>query len=336
MTRPLGHLLVGPRSHGVVRYAQSVYDAVTAEGGHHRLAHMRTLCAGLPAGLADCALVHLHVTDRLFGRTPLQARDNLLAMIAGLRRPVSVTLHDLPQPSDGRSMQARIEFFRSVARSATGVIVSSRHEASLFAEFVDPTIDVEVVPLMIDSRRVDKPSATAESTVGVLGYLYPGKGHLETLRAMSGLDPSIGFVALGTPSPGHEDLADDLAKLAADMGRRCEITGYLTDDELRRASAEVTVPVAYHRHMSASGSINSWISAGRRPLVPRTTYTEEIAARSPGVLTMHANDDDALQAAIEHAFAHPADTWIDPSVVPSPTAVDVGLEHERLLRRWSA
>ncbi|MFE0750886.1 hypothetical protein [Gordonia sp. NPDC058843] len=336
MTRPVGHLLVGPRSHGVVRYAQSVFDAVIAEGADHRLAHMRTRCAGIPPGLTDCALVHIHVTDRLFGRNPSRARDNLLGMIAALRRPVSVTLHDLPQPSDGRAMQARIEFFRSVARAATGVIVSSRHEASLFAEHVDASIDPEVVPLMFDTVRVDKPSESTELTVGVLGYLYPGKGHLETLQAMSGLDPSIGFVALGTPSPGHEDLADDLAKVAADMGRRCTITGYLTDDELRRASAEVTVPVAYHRHMSASGSINSWISAGRKPLVPHTVYTEELAARSPGVLTMHANDDGALRAAIERAFRRPTDTWIDPEVTPSPTVADVGRTHDRLLQRWSA
>ncbi|MFT4395236.1 hypothetical protein ACLTEW_09915 [Gordonia lacunae] len=336
MTGPIGHLMVGPRSHGVVRYAKSVFDAVSVESADHRLAHMRTLGAGVASGLAECALVHVHVTDRLFGRTPSQARDNVLAMIAALRRPVSVTLHDLPQPSDGRAMHARIDFFRSVARSATGVIVSSRHEASLFAEYVDASIDVEVVPLLFDTVRVDKPSASAASTVGVLGYLYPGKGHLETLQAMSDLDPSIGFMALGTPSPGHEDLADDLAKIAADMGRRCTITGFLTDDELRRASAEVTVPVAYHRHMSASGSINSWISAGRRPLVPRTAYTDELAARSPGVLTMHANDDLALRAAIESAFANPASTWIDSAVTPSPTAADVGRTHERLLRRWSA
>ncbi|AFR49522.1 hypothetical protein [Gordonia sp. KTR9] len=336
MTGPIGHLVVGPRSHGVVRYAQSVFDAVIAESAGHRLAYMRTLRAGVPPGLAECALVHVHVTDRLFGRTPSRARDNLLAMIAGLHRPVSVTLHDLPQPSDGAAMQARIEFFRSVARSATGVIVSSRHEASLFAEYVDASITPEVVPLMFDTVRVDKPTESTELTVGVLGYLYPGKGHMETLRAMSGLDPSVGFVALGTPSPGHEDLADDLAKVAADMGRRCTITGYLTDDELRRASAEVTVPVAYHRHMSASGSINSWISAGRRPLVPRTTYTEELDARSPGVVTMHGNNDSALKSAIESAFVRPASTWIDSAVVPSPTAVDVGRTHERLWRRWSA
>ena len=96
MTSPVGHLLVGPRSHGVVRYAQSVFDAVTAQGGDHRLVHLRTRCAGVSSVLAECAHVHMHVTDRLFGHTPLRARDNLLAMIAGLRRPVSVTLHDLP------------------------------------------------------------------------------------------------------------------------------------------------------------------------------------------------------------------------------------------------
>ncbi|AZZ82650.1 hypothetical protein PWF70_09570 [Gordonia sp. Swx-4] len=336
MTGPIGHLLVGPRSHGVVRYAQSVFDAVRAESADHRLAHVLTLGAGVVSGLDECALVHVHVTDRLFGRTPRQARDSVLALFAALDRPVSVTLHDLPQPSDGPAMQARADFYRAVARAATGVIVSSHHEASLFAEYVDATIGVEVIPLMFDTVRVDKPSESAELTVGVLGYLYPGKGHLETLQAMSGLDPSIGFVALGTPSPGHEDLADELAKVAAEMGRRCTVTGFLTDDELIRASAEVTVPAAYHRHMSASGSINSWISAGRRPLVPSTAYTDELAARSPGVLTMHANNDAALRTALESAFANPASTWIDPAVTPSPTAADVGRAHERLVRRWSA
>lgn len=336
MTGLIGHLLVGPRSHGVVRYAQSVFDAVKAESADHRLSHTHRIGTGGAAGLDECALVHVQVTDRLFGRTPRRARENVLAMIAALDRPVSVTLHDLPQPSDGPGMQARADFFRAVARAATGVIVSSHHEASLFAEYVDGTIGVEVIPLMFDTVRVDKPSRSAELTVGVLGYLYPGKGHMETLQAMSDLDPSIDFVALGTPSPGHEDLADDLGKVAADMGRRCTVTGFLSDDELFRASTAVTVPVAYHRHMSASGSINSWISAGRRPLVPRTAYTDELAARSPGVLTMHDNNDAALRSAIESAFANPASTWIDSAVTPSPTAADVGRAHQRLFRRWTA
>ena len=341
MTRPIGHLAVGPRAHGVVRYAHSVFDAAIAEGADHRLHHLDGPIVGDPTTdvrdmLDDCALVHLHVTDRLFGRTPTEARRTVLSMIENLSRPVSVTLHDLPQPSDGQAMPARVEFYRSVARAASGVIVSSRHEATLFADFVDRDIVVEVVPLMFDDVRVEKPVPTARLTVAVLGFLYPGKGHGETLQAMSGLDPSVGFVALGRPSPGHQHIADELEVMAADMGRTCEITGFLSDDELRRRAAEITVPVAYHRHMSASGSINSWISAGRRPLVPRTAYTEEIATRSPGVVALHADDTNSLRAAIHRAIADPGSTWIDSAAKPMPTPADVATTYERLLRRWSA
>lgn len=336
MTGPVGHLVVGPSSHGVARYAESVHEAMTNEGSDSRIARSRAPIVGVPSALARSALVHIHVTDRLFGLNPSEARDNVLAVINGLGRPVSVTLHDLPQPSDGTAMVRRVEFYRAIARAARGVIVSSRHEAALFTEYVDATIDVEVVPLMIEDVRVEKHYRSDELTVGVLGYLYPGKGHLETLSALSDLDPAIGFLALGAPSPGHDHLADELSKMAADMGRRCEITGFLPDRELRRRSAEVAVPVAYHRHMSASGSINSWISAGRRPLVPRTTYTEELDERSPGVVTIHPNDDAALRVAIESSVANPASTWIDSSVRPSPSRAEVAAAYDRLLRRWSA
>ncbi|ETD31411.1 hypothetical protein W823_20305 [Williamsia sp. D3] len=336
MREAIGHLAVGPQTHGVVRYAHSVFEAAVAVGADHRLHHVHGPVAEFREILEDCALVHLHVTDRLFGRTPSEARSGVLSIIESLRRPVSVTLHDLPQPSDGAAMPARVEFYRAVARVASGVIVSSRHEADLFAEFIDAAMMVEVVPLMIDDVRAEKRSGTSELTVGVLGFLYPGKGHVETLQAMAGLDPSVAFVALGGPSAGHENLADELGKVAADMGRRCEVTGFLSDAELRRRSAEITVPVAYHRHMSASGSINAWISAGRRPLVPHTAYTEELATRSPGVVTVHPDDNDSLRIAIEDGLADPDATWIDASTVPSPTPADVATTYERLLRRWSA
>jgi hypothetical protein len=71
-------------------------------------------------------------------------------------------------------------------------------------------------------------------------------------------------------------------------------------------------------------------------LVPRTTYTEELAGRSPGVVTLHPDNDDALRTAIDRGFANPAGTWIDSSVTPSPTPADVARAYERLWRRWSA
>jgi hypothetical protein len=336
MSRSIGHYVVGPQSHGVIRYARSVLNAAILIGLDHRLVLDSTPHPGRSNAASEFGLVHIHVTDRLFGRDPATAQRNLLSTMVNFRRPVSVTLHDVPQPSDGAGMRPRAAFYAAVARRAAGVIVSSHHEAALFAEFVDGSVEVNVVPLMFDGVRAEKPSQTREVTVGVLGFLYPGKGHLETLQAMTDLDPSIGFLALGTPSPGHDHIVDDLGKIAADSGRICEITGFLTDDELRRRMADVTVPVAYHRHMSASGSINAWISAGRRPLVPRAAYTRELTERSPEVVAMHPDNDDALRAAIAAAVTDPEYTWADCAVTPSPTAADVAQEYDRLLRRWSA
>ncbi|SNT42100.1 hypothetical protein [Rhodococcoides kyotonense] len=335
MNKPVCHLVVGPRKHGVVEYAISVHEALSMhEPGHQRVV-IDTPWSPLPSSLSECGLVHVHVTDRLFGRTPDKASEHLRSVIDAVDRPVSVTLHDLPQPSDGPSMSARVQFYRDVVLAAAGVIVSSEHEAALLRTHVDPAAAPEVVPLMIESRTARAVSPTpASPTVGVLGFLYPGKGHIETLRAMADLPPEVGFLALGKPSPGHEDLVDELHEVAALSGRACEVTGYLDDHEMQDRIRAVTVPVAYHRHMSASGSINTWIAHGRRPLVPRGDYTCELDRRSPGVLAMHGNDDDSLRSAIFDAVADSSSTWLGPETVPFPTSADVADAYAKALSRW--
>ncbi|WP_072803313.1 hypothetical protein [Rhodococcoides yunnanense] len=344
MTSAVCHLVVGPRKHGVVEYAISVHDALVhgalAHGGRvdfgtdHRCAFLESPDAELPP--LDCSLVHIHVTDRLFGRTPGEATERFSALVDALGTDVSVTLHDLPQPSDGAAMQARAEFYRTVVRVAAGVIVSSEHETALLQNVVDDSIVPAMVPLMIGTRpprrRLSTPTAP---TVGVLGFLYPGKGHIETLRAMEDLPISVGFVALGTPSPGHEYLADELRGVAARTGRRIEITGFLGDEELERRIHEVTVPVAYHRHLSASGSINTWIAQGRKPLVPRGGYITELDDRSPGVVSIHADDDGSLRHAIASAIDDSTSTWIDTSVEPVPSPSDVAAAYDEHLTRWT-
>ncbi|MBY6410411.1 hypothetical protein HQ346_02440 [Rhodococcus sp. BP-252] len=335
MSADVCHLVIGPRKHGVVEYAVSVHEALAAEGVGHRRVLLDTPWSPLPSDLSACGLVHLHVTDRLFGTSPAQASKHLLSVVEAVGRPVSVTLHDLPQPSDGSSMNARVEFYRTAVDAAAGVVVSSEHEAGLLKRHVAPEAVPEVVPLMIGSRVQHPMSPTpAVPTVGVLGFLYPGKGHIETLRAMAGLPSTVGFLALGAPSPGHEDLVDELRFVAAESGRSCEVTGYLDDDEMHERMRGVTVPVAYHRHMSASGSINTWIAQGRRPLVPRSDYIDELDRRSPGVVTIHGNDDESLQSAIFAAVEDSSTTWLDPSVDPVPSPSDVAKAYAEVLARW--
>jgi hypothetical protein len=168
----------------------------------------------------------------------------------------------------------------------------------------------------------------------VFGFLYPGKGHDEVLAAMAVLPSSVGFVAVGEPSAGHDDLVDGLAKTAARDGRPFSVTGYVPDDALAGVLRDVTVPVAHHRHVSASGSINTWIAARRRPLVPVNRYTVEHAERHPGTLTPYPDTARGLRAALEYAMAHPDSTWIEAGVGSGSPTSATAQRYARALARW--
>ncbi|MGU3293043.1 hypothetical protein [Williamsia sp. M5A3_1d] len=341
MTAGVVHLLIGPPEHGVVRYGAAVHAAlaatdptrntlVTAPRAESQTA--QNVCVS-----ADPDVVHLQFTDRLFGSTAIAAADVATDLVAALHERgarVTGTLHDLPQPSDGTGFARRVECYRRVAAVLDAIVLSSRHESALCSEHLGIATPTEVIPLMVEALDAEPTGTTRPSdteSVGVLGFLYPGKGHIETLRAMDDLDPSVAFVALGAPSPGHGDLVDELRAHARTVGRPLEVTGFLDDAELYRRMSTVTVPVAHHRHMSASASVNTWRSLGRAPLVPRTRYTEEIATRSPGTLIVY--DDVDLSATIAAALADPASTHISADTPVHPTPAEVAAAHRAVFER---
>ncbi|GAA4323312.1 glycosyltransferase [Klenkia terrae] len=279
------HLLVGPAEHGVVRYARELAEA---DGG--------------PRGDAD--VVHVHYTDRLFGHTAETSAEAFVARAVAMGRPVVVTLHDVP-PHDGSVLQRRrAAAYAAVVGACAAVVVNSEHEAARLRAFADvvPT----VVPLPVQPLPPG-PVPPPDGQVVVLGFLYPGKGHEEALRA---LPPGTGLTALGKPSDGHEDLVASLAELGP-----LTVTGYVPDAELPAQLRAASVPLAPHRHVSASGSIGSWLAAGRRPLVPDVAYTREVAQRSPGTLWLY----DELAPALAAALADPARTWLDPGTPVGPS-----------------
>lgn len=312
---PIVHLALGPPEHGVVQHAlhlaaaagEAVVQAFSAPDAAELVGLLSQV--GLLSNDATCRLLHLHVTDRLCGSTPERAADLVEAVAA--RYQLSITLHDLPQASDGPDgFRRRRDAYRRMAHVARRVLVSSHHEAALMRE-VAPDVRVQVVPLPVPTRphRSGSPlgdrARTGPATVGVLGYLYPGKGHAEVLSALDATDHhEVGLAALGRPSDGHDWLVEDLRRRAGH--RPLEITGYLDDDDLDRRIAEVTVPVVAPTHVSASGSLHRWIGCGRRPVVLDSPYTREVAEHLPG--TMLLTDD--LPAALDHALRHPQSTWL--------------------------
>jgi len=335
------HLVVGPARHGVVSFALNLAASLRGADGSTnlvRLDHWRDL-DDVEGSIQRCDGVHLNFTDRLFGATPADAAHRVAALVRDVEATgsrVTVTLHDVPQPSDGGNYAQRVDAYRTVCAAVHGIVVNSDHERSLLDEsrIADPA-DVVVIPLPLDVGDAVSPQPSlGDRTVGVLGFLYPGKGHDEVLAAMAGLPSSVGFVAVGEPSAGHDDLVDGLAKVAEREGRPFSVTGYVPAETLAGVLHDVTVPVAHHRHVSASGSINTWIAASRRPLVPVNRYTVEHAERHPGTVTPYPDTDRGLRSALEYAMAHPDSTWIADGIGGGSPTSATAQRYAQALARW--
>lgn len=313
-------LVVGPAGHGVTgtALAQEAALRTVAPGPVHLVrrpgipdvAELRAALRAAPPGP-----VLVHVTDRLFGTTPEDAADAVVALAQ--ERPLVVTLHDLPQPSDGpRNAPRRATAYRRMAQAAAAVVVSSAHEQRLLAA-CGADVPSVVVPLPVpDLRRAPAAEPCAPlRAVAVLGYLYPGKGHEDVVAALDALPAGIGLTAWGRPSDGHEDLVEALTGQARGLGRPCTVTGFVPDADLPGLLRSAVLPVAPHAHLSASGSINAWIGAGRRPLVPRSDYVAELDERSPGCVRVY----DDLPTALAEAWQDPASTWLPAGTPAGPT-----------------
>ena len=301
-------VIVGPAQHGVRMHGSALADhSPQAERIEGEITDV------LPVILAGDGPVHFHFTDRIFGRDAAAAAQTVERIAA--RRPVSVTLHDIPQPSDGHAFAARCAGYARVVAAARTVIVSSHVERSLLARHTGIPADthIHVDPLPIDrapslgSTAAPPGFPASTTTVGLLGFIYPGKGHDHVLAALAAGPHRADVVALGRPSEGHQDLMADLERLARARGRSFHVTGFLSEDELTAAARAVTVPVVAPEHVSASGSVGRWIASGRRPVVVRHPFFEELHDRAPWALTL----TDDLPAALNAALDNPSSTWID-------------------------
>jgi hypothetical protein len=137
----------------------------------------------------------------------------------------------------------------------------------------------------------------------VAGFVYPGKGHEEVIRAAARQPSAPAVIAMGAASAGHTDLVADLRQLASRLGVRFEVTGPLTDPQMAEALAAVAVPLVPARRVSASGSLMSWLAAGRRPLVAAGAYAREVAELCPGAV--HLYEPGELDSLVARALMDP-------------------------------
>ncbi|MDT0182992.1 hypothetical protein Q9S36_22690 [Microbacterium sp. ARD31] len=325
-------LLTHEGPHGVAIYARDLADAVRgispSEVGSCDLSRLDELAPGTP--------VHAQFTDRLWGSSPEEAARAFAGVAR--RHPLSVTLHDVPQASDGaRNLPRRRAAYAAVARAATKVAVNSEHERALLVEEQvwddGATVIALPVPTVFGGGDGEGGPGGGErpvpdGSVGVLGYFYPGKGHDEALAAA--VEAGAGrLTVLGRASDGHAGELDAFVRRAASTGVHVEVTGWLDDDAMAARCRAVSVPVIAHRHVSASGSLVSWIGWGRRPVCVENRYVDEMARLRPGTLTPVR--EDRLADAVRTALDVPDSTWHDIERMPMARA-DVAAAY---LRWWA-
>lgn len=291
-------IIVGPDGHGVVRHAELVAGAMGC-GVVRRRAPDRDV------ELDPDGAVHVHFTEALFGATTEAAGDAFLAMAAGFGDRVVVSVHDVPECDGSSRSRRRRATFRRIAERARMIIVSSEHERQrLRAAVADRPI--EVIPLPIVNRAVP-PRPRRERTVGIAGFVYPGKGHDLVVASARGWPDDVAILAGGATAPGHDELATELIATAAVAGRCFAVTGTLDDDAMDVFLASVTVPVVPARQPSASMSLHTWIGAGRRPLVVDSAYARELAGRAPAHLDVVGAE--SLGTEVARRLEDPSRTW---------------------------
>lgn len=315
------HVVVGPDEHGVVRHGRLVAAAC---GGD-----LARLEAPGPVDAAGTDLVHVSYTDRLFGEHAEESVAAFRAMADAWTRSrsrVSVTLHDLPEGTSTLQRRRRAAY-RDVAACATGVVVNSQLELRLAQQLDLRARSVRCIPLPVEHIADGARPDSLSTQVAVLGFLFPDRGYEHTIAE---LPTGVDLIALGRPSAGHEYLVETLTGLAAASGHRMTVTGFVPDADLAGELHRAGVPLAPNRRVSASGSINTWIAHGRRPLVPDSPYSRELHQRSPDCVTIYdADEPGSLRRAIEAALADPSRTVVPAGTAVGPTVEEVGRRYRR-------
>lgn len=338
---PLLHVVPGPDQHGVTRHGLGLQQHLAAVHGRGAELLRCARLDELPDGALAGRVAVVQVTDRLVARDTEAALATWRRLTTDVAR-LTVVLHDLPQRSDGRSRTARSRLYATLAASADEVVVASRHELLLLAAVLrwacphqaEAVLSrAQVVPLPIErtagqSRHDPGPEGAVDEvlTVVTLGFVYPGKGLEEVVdaAALAARDPRLAgrrieVRNLGRASEGHEDLLEQLQERATAAGVTWSTSGWVDDAELPRllTTSAATVPVAAHRHVSASGSVATWLAAGRRPLVLTSRYAEELADRLPGTVLLVRPPD--LASALADALADPATTVLNDGTLLGPS-----------------
>ena len=110
-------LIVGARGHGVVGYAEDVAWALKILDERTAVASVTDVADAI-RHVKSAVRTHMHVTDGLLGRSPEEAALNL--ELIGAQTHLTITVHDVPQTSDGTVLPRRVAALHALLRGCPG------------------------------------------------------------------------------------------------------------------------------------------------------------------------------------------------------------------------
>lgn len=299
--RSIGFLHVGRPESGVRRYGQLIADEARTRSD------LRVI--EVDAGRLDERTGHLPAVGRelrqadavilQWNRRGWGGQGRSLARLFRFRRayrgPLVVTLHDVFERRGLRERHLDPDAWslRWLGRAADRLVVHSQVEVARLAGIV-PRAKLRVVPHFVEERHLPLSAEVARERLGLtdrrvvtlLGFVYGRKGHRYALEAVPRLPHDVVMVYAGGHVAGRTFVHDLALRKAQELklGDRFRITGYLSEEELETWIAATHLAILPFTDLSASGSLSSWISAGKPMLVSDLPGFREYEARVPGAL----------------------------------------------------
>lgn len=320
----LGFLHLGRSESGVRRYGQLIADEVRGREGltvteveAGRVDQSSEQLAKVAADLAGCDVALMQWNKRGWGK-----HGGALLRLMRFRRAYEgalvVTLHDVFDRLGVRQryLQPEVWGLRQLGRTADRIVVHSQIEVERLRGIV-PLEKVQVIPHFVERRELALTPEEARAKLGLgdhklvtlLGFVYGRKGHRYAVEAVPYMPDGAIMVYAGGPIEGRTFVYDQALQKAEELGLgdRFRITGYLSDEEMETWIAATHLAILPFTDLSASGSMSSWISAGKPMLVSDLPGTREYARRVPGALHFFGPAGEAwpLGAAISELLAEP-------------------------------
>ncbi len=267
--------------------------------------------------LSTCDVILTQFNAEVWGKH--KAAENFSMMKQATQKPVFTTLHDtqhLPL------FRPPVSFFRSVYRKLfrlkrnvqagnwSGLMTSAHHVLDEIVKCSDGLFvfydqekstlikryskQVTVVPHFVESVQLpDANEAKTELCVAdkfvmtVLGYINPRKGHDLALEAIQSnrLGNCHLFLA---GAANNADFEKQLRTTIAEneLGDQVTITGYLENELQKQVMAATDLALCPFRSLAASGSLATWVAAGKPILATRLPQTESILRLSEGAFKL--------------------------------------------------